>query len=79
MMAAPPLLAGGLNWKLAEPFPGVATRFVGASGTVAGVTLLEAAEGALLPAAFVATTVQVTATPLLRLPTTIGEAGPPVL
>jgi hypothetical protein len=51
---------------LACALPPVAVTDVGAPGTVAGVTLFEAVEGALEPTAFVATTVNVYAVPLER-------------
>ena len=41
-----------------------------------GVTLLDGVDGALPPIPLVATTVQVTATPLLRPLTMIGDPGP---
>jgi hypothetical protein len=40
-------------------FPAVAETAVGASGTVAGVTLFDAADAALVPTPFVAVTVNV--------------------
>lgn len=55
-IVAPPFDAGAVNATEIDPLPVVATPIVGASGTVAGVTLT-AAEAALLPAAFVAMTV----------------------
>ena len=58
-MALPPVLPGGVNVTVACPFPGVAVPMVGAPGTVAGVTLLEAAEAAPVPALLVAVTVKV--------------------
>ena len=51
---------------------GLATS--GAAGAI-GVTLLDTADGTLLPATFVAITVQVTAVPFVRPVTVIGEAG----
>ena len=75
-MALPPLFSGGANCTLTVVLPGVATTAVGAFGTVAGVTLLDAADAALLPMALVAITVQVTAVPLANPVTTIGEPLP---
>ena len=46
---------------------------VGASGTVAGMTLPEAPEAGPLPATLVARTVQVTAVPLRRPDTVMGD------
>jgi hypothetical protein len=65
VIALPPLLADAVNVTVAEAFPAVATAFVGESGSVAGVTLFDAAEAALDPSAFVATTVNVYAVPLV--------------
>ena len=64
-MALPPSLTGGVKLTLADRFPAVAVTAVGAPGTVAGVTLFEAVDGALEPAAFVATTVKVYAVPFV--------------
>ncbi len=64
-MALPPFDAGAVQETVADALPAVAVAAVGAPGTVAGgggatgVTLLEAAEAALEPIAFVATTVKV--------------------
>ncbi len=61
-MALPPFEAGAVQETVAEALPAVAETAVGAPGTVAGatgVTLLEASDGALLPTAFVAMTVNV--------------------
>jgi hypothetical protein len=59
VIAEPPLLAGGVKLTVACVLPRVAVPIVGAPGTVAGVTLFEAAEGAPVPTAFVAVTVKV--------------------
>jgi hypothetical protein len=58
--------------------PAVAVTAVGAPGTVAGVTLLEASDAALVPTAFVAVTVNVYAVPLVR-PVTVAVVGTTVL
>ena len=58
-MALPPFEAGGVHDTEAEALPAVAVTLVGAPGTVAGVTLLEADEGAPVPTALVAVTVKV--------------------
>ena len=56
----PPLNNGRVNVTFTEPAAnGVAIRFVGASGTVAGTTLADAVDATEEPAAFVATTVNV--------------------
>jgi hypothetical protein len=65
VIALPPLLSGAVKVTLACAFPPVAVTPVGAPGTVAGVTLLDAIDGAPDPAAFVATTVKVYAVPLV--------------
>ena len=79
MMALPPLLVGAVKFTVACALPDVAAPIVGALGTVAGVTLFEAAEATLLPAVLVALTVHVTATPLVRPVTVIGEVVPVAL
>src|SRR5438132_1338420 len=68
-MALPPSLAGAVQETDAEALPAVAVTPVGAPGTVAGafgVTLLDASEGALLPTAFVAMSVEERRVGLLR-------------
>ena len=80
MIALPPLLAGALKVTLACVLPGVAFTFVGAPGTVAGVTLFDAADGALDPIALVATTRNVYATPLVNpVMTCVVAVVPPLL
>jgi hypothetical protein len=59
MIAEPPLLAGGVKVTAACALPPVAVPIVGAPGTVAGVTLLEAADAGPVPTAFAAVTVKV--------------------
>jgi hypothetical protein len=73
--AAPPLLAGAVNVTVACVLPPVAVPIAGAPGTVAGVTLLEAADAAPVPTAFVAVTVNVYAVPFARPATTIDVHG----
>jgi len=68
--------AGGVKATLACALPAVAVPMVGAPGTVAGVTLLEAADTSPAPAMLCAATVQVTGVPLGSGVTTIGDAGP---
>jgi len=56
----PPLNNGRINVTFTEPARyGVTTRFVGASGAVAGTTFAEAVDAAEVPAAFKAVTVNV--------------------
>jgi len=57
-MALPPLNEGGVKLTAAWALPAVALTPVGAPGTAAGVTELEAPEGREFPAAFVAVTVK---------------------
>ena len=45
-MVAPPLLAGGVKLTVALALPALAVPIAGAPGTVAGVTLLDAADAA---------------------------------
>jgi hypothetical protein len=59
VIALPPLLTGAVKDTLACALPAVAVAFVGAPGTPSGVTLFDGVDGALEPAAFVATTVNV--------------------
>jgi hypothetical protein len=73
--AAPPSLDGGVNAMVAAPLPGVAVPMTGAPGTVAGVTLLEAADAAPVPRALVAVTLNVYAVPFVRPLTTIDAQG----
>jgi hypothetical protein len=79
VMVEPPLLAGGVKVTVACALPAVAVPIVGAPGTVAGVTLLEAEEAGPVPTAFVAVTVNVYAVPLVSPVTVQGdEAHVPV-
>ena len=66
MIAAPPLDAGAVHHTTAEASPPDAFTLRGRSGTVPGVTAVEAAEAAELPWALVATTVKVYAVPLVK-------------
>ena len=79
VMAEPPLLAGAEKATVTCASPGVTVPMVGAPGAPAGVTLLDAADGMLLPTALVAVTEQVTATPLASPMTMIGDPAPPAL
>jgi hypothetical protein len=69
-------LPGDVKATVTLPLPGVAVPIAGAPGTVAGVTVLDEAEGVLVPTALVAVTVQDTGVPLASPVTVIGEAGP---
>ena len=78
-MALPPLDAGGVKAIVACISPPVAVPMVGAPGMVAGVALLDAPEALPLPAALVATTVQVYGVPLVSPLTMTGDIVPPLL
>jgi hypothetical protein len=58
-MVLPPFDDGALKLTVAWVLPATAVTVVGASGTVAGVTPLEAADETEFPKAFVAKTVKV--------------------
>jgi hypothetical protein len=65
------LLSGAVQETTDKPFsPFVADTDVGAPATVDGIALFDASEAALVPAAFVAVTVNEYETPLVR-PTTV--------
>ena len=64
-----------MNVTLACALPAVAVPMLGAPGTVAGVTLFEAAEAAPVPTALVAVTVKVYAVPLERPVTVMDVQG----
>ena len=65
-LIADPLLAGTVQATFAEVFPAVATPIVGAFGTLAGVTELDAADVEPAPTPLVANTVNVYAVPFVR-------------
>src|SRR5690606_19750395 len=69
VIALPPLSAGSVNVIVTSPLPATAVTPVGASGTVFGVTASDAAEAALAPAAFNASTVNVYDVPFVNPPT----------
>src|SRR5258706_9821 len=71
-LVSPCTLAGNLA-------PSVALTPVGTPGTVAGVTALDAEDGTLLPAAFVATTVNVYDVPLVRPVTSVERTPAPTV
>ena len=79
MIGEPPLLPGAVKVTIACALPAVAVPMEGALGTVAGVTLFDAADGALLPIALVAITVQVTGVPLTNPITVMGDVNPVLL
>ena len=79
MIGEPPWSPGAENETETEAFPAVAVSIVGAPGTVAGVTLSDAADGEPLPTPFVESTVQFTGTPFVRPETTMGDAAPELL
>jgi hypothetical protein len=59
VIAAPPLLAGIVKLTVACALPPIALTFVGAPGTVAGVTAGDGSLAGPAPTAFVAVTVNV--------------------
>ena len=76
MIGLPPFEAGGEKVTVACALPAVAVPIVGAPGTVAGVTLFEAAEAGPVPIALVALTVKVYAVPFVKPVTVIGLDAP---
>jgi len=58
-MAEPPLFAGVVHERATCALPAVGVRFMGGSGTVTGVALLEATDAAPVPTELVAVTVNV--------------------
>ena len=75
MIAEPPSNEGAVKSILACPLPAVAVPTMGASGTLAGVILLDALLAELVPAELVAVTVNVYGVPLVN-PGTIIEPLP---
>ena len=65
MIAAPPSEAGAVQLTVACALPPIPVTPVGAPGSVAGVTALDTDEVELVPAEFVATTVNVYEVPLV--------------
>jgi len=59
VIAEPPFDAGAVKATLAAALPAVAVPIVGAPGTVAGVTLFDAADALPVPTLLVAATVKV--------------------
>ncbi len=70
------MLAGAVNATLTCPLPDDAVPIVGAPGTVAGVTTLEALDEMPAPMEFVALTVHVYGVPLVN-PVTVIDGGEP--
>jgi hypothetical protein len=66
VIADPPFDAGAVQEICTDVLPRSATTSVGASGTVAGTTALEATEAVESPTAFVAITVNVYEVPLVN-------------
>ena len=59
VIGEPPFDAGGVKRNVTCPLPGTVAPIVGAPGTVAGVTLFEAADAGPVPSALVAVTTNV--------------------
>lgn len=76
VMADPPLFPGADHVKPTCMFPGIAERDVGALGIVGTVIEFDAVDDALVPAAFVAVTVNVYVEPGVSPVTVIGEEVP---
>jgi hypothetical protein len=74
-MALPPSLGGATQLTVAERIPATASTPLGVPGTVAGVTAADGAEAGPVPAAFVATTLNVYAVPSAS-PTTSALVSP---
>ena len=74
MIALPPSLAGAVNDTRSDAFRLVAVPMVGAPGTVIGISGPAAADGAPVPSADVAATVQLYVFPLVTPLTVIGLA-----
>ena len=74
MISEPPVDPGAdhVSWILLPKT--TAAKFVGAPGSVDNFTEFEGEEGALVPTAFVAVTVNWYVLPLVKPVTTIGEA-----
>ena len=77
MIGLPPF-DGAVQLTTADAFPADATTPVGAPGAVGadGVTALDGADGAPVPTAFVAVTVNVYAVPFVSPVTVIGLDAP---
>jgi hypothetical protein len=75
----PPPLTVAVNTTVCPTTVGLRLLARAVDVVARGVTLLDAADGKLLPTLLVATTVQDTDAPLLRPATTIGDAVPLIL
>ena len=75
-MGDPPLPTGAPKLTVALLFPAVAVPMAGAPGTVAGMTLLEAADAIPVPTPLVAVTAKVYGVPLVNPLTVRGLAAP---
>jgi hypothetical protein len=75
-MTAPPVVEGAVKLTVAVLFPAAAVPIAGAPGTVAGVTLMDAADGAPVPTLLVAVTVKVYGVPLVNPLTGRGLLAP---
>jgi hypothetical protein len=71
-----PLSGGAANVTVMDALPATTVGCAGASGTLCGSVVSEAADGAPSPSALVAVTVQVYVLPFVRFVTVIGEFGP---
>jgi hypothetical protein len=76
VIGLPPFEAGGVKLTVACWLPAVAVTAVGAPGTVAGVTLFDAADAGPVPIALVAVTVKVYVVPFVKPVTVIGLDAP---
>ena len=75
MIVLPPS-NGATNETVTCAFPATTVGAAGGSGTRFGTAATEAGDAAPGPFAFVAVTVHVYDFPIVRLPTTIGDAAP---
>lgn len=75
-MIALPLPEAPLKLMMAVAFPAVAVTVVGGTGTPDGVTLLDAADAALVPTLFAAVTLNVYAVPFVKPVTVSGLDAP---
>jgi hypothetical protein len=73
VIGEPPLLDGAAKVTVAWPLLAVAVPIVGAPGTVAGIIEFEVEEDMLVPALFVAVTVNVYVTPFVKPVIVIGD------
>ena len=71
-----PLFDGAIKLTVALPLPCIADTFVGAPGTVLGVTEFDGADAGPVPPVFVAVTVNVYGVPFVKPGTVIGLPMP---